>query len=727
VLQSFDAAVFRFINGTLSNSFFDWLMPILAGGDWFLPVVFALGGLWIWTGGKRALLCAVLLLIVVPIGDGWITNTLKKTIKRPRPCLTLNDVNLPMKQANPRPDDENQFHRQGCTDTGSMPSGHATNWFAATAVVWIFYRKAWRFMLPMACLVGFSRIYNGVHYPGDVLMAAIIGTGYGLALCIGVNEFWRRAVVPFFPRWCAALPSLLPRPARLPEPQAAIPTAEVHWLRLGLVLIIVVLIARLWHAGTDRTDLSADEAFRWLWSKQIDLSHWWQTPLSVWVQWLSNKIFGSHEFAVRFLPPICLAVASIAAQHLFLREVGARASFCLVLILQLTPLLTAGSSLVGSDALLVMFSALAMFTGWRAMRPEGTAKDWALYGLWLGLSCFTNPAALVLPFCWFLFFALWKPARLRLRDPKIRASAPVFILFAAPVLFSGALWNAFVNETSAADLGPTWQTRFDTPWEFFLLSAVLLNPVFLAGIIWAVAGLWKQEPQNPLPRFFLALGAPLILGSTLFFLPPQTRLNWIAMSVIPLAGLLVMFWAGKFGEKPRLVSIGLGLGLVFGIASTALLHESGVIKIFTGSRFSPGLDPLQRVRGWTSMGRFVRGEYARLANEGTPAFVIGDNAGTTSLLTFYMPQARTNLSRTPIVYRVQKPDSAMQAFTWPAYAGTRTGQNAIYVQDSTRPDTAPPEITKQFASVTNAGTILIHHRGRPLRFMRYFICRDLQP
>jgi len=42
-------------------------------------------------------------------------------------------------------------------------------------VALIYYRRSIRFMLPAACVVSFSRVYNGVHYPSDVLAGAIIG------------------------------------------------------------------------------------------------------------------------------------------------------------------------------------------------------------------------------------------------------------------------------------------------------------------------------------------------------------------------------------------------------------------------------------------------------------------------------------------------------------------------------------------------------------------------
>src|SRR5947199_7698549 len=95
-----------------------------------------------------------------------------------------------MRQENAR-DDDDEFRRSGCSNSGSMPSAHTTNWFAATMVAWIFYRRTLRFMLPLACLVAFSRIYNGVHYPSDVLAGMVIGAGYGAAIPLAVDALWK--------------------------------------------------------------------------------------------------------------------------------------------------------------------------------------------------------------------------------------------------------------------------------------------------------------------------------------------------------------------------------------------------------------------------------------------------------------------------------------------------------------------------------------------------------
>ena len=57
----------------------------------------------------------------------------------------------------------------------SFPSGHAAMAFAAATVL-SYYRPRWAaafFLLAVA--IGYSRVYNGVHYPLDVLGGAVLG------------------------------------------------------------------------------------------------------------------------------------------------------------------------------------------------------------------------------------------------------------------------------------------------------------------------------------------------------------------------------------------------------------------------------------------------------------------------------------------------------------------------------------------------------------------------
>ena len=123
-------------------------MPIMSGGDgvmrWFVPlaVVMVVGTLCF--GSARARLCALMIFLVVALGDPLVINTIKHLVERPRPCMVLPGV----------------VERLGCTTSGSMPSAHAANWCAMTMVLFLFYRRSLWFMLPLALTVSFSRVYN---------------------------------------------------------------------------------------------------------------------------------------------------------------------------------------------------------------------------------------------------------------------------------------------------------------------------------------------------------------------------------------------------------------------------------------------------------------------------------------------------------------------------------------------------------------------------------------
>lgn len=65
------------------------------------------------------------------------------------------------------------------SDKFSFPSGHtAAAFLLATLVLLVYGTAAW-VLLPWAVCVGASRIVLGVHFPGDIIAGAILGTSIG--------------------------------------------------------------------------------------------------------------------------------------------------------------------------------------------------------------------------------------------------------------------------------------------------------------------------------------------------------------------------------------------------------------------------------------------------------------------------------------------------------------------------------------------------------------------
>ena len=78
--------------------------------------------------------------------------------------------------------------------TASFPSGHSTVAFAcATALTLAVPRLALPFYV-LAALIAFSRVYVGVHYPGDVLAGALLGVAVGLGVAHAGRVLRRVAV-----------------------------------------------------------------------------------------------------------------------------------------------------------------------------------------------------------------------------------------------------------------------------------------------------------------------------------------------------------------------------------------------------------------------------------------------------------------------------------------------------------------------------------------------------
>ena len=64
----------------------------------------------------------------------------------------------------------------------SFPSGHSTIWFAGGTTTFLTLNKKYSFIfLILAIMMGFSRMYVGVHYPTDVLAGMIIGISSAIA------------------------------------------------------------------------------------------------------------------------------------------------------------------------------------------------------------------------------------------------------------------------------------------------------------------------------------------------------------------------------------------------------------------------------------------------------------------------------------------------------------------------------------------------------------------
>ena len=731
-LLSIDHALFHFINRTLSNPLFDWLMPILSGRGvpWLPAAVIGLIAV-VFFGSPRLKICGLFMLLVVAVGDGFILNVIKDTVARARPCVALTE----------------SISRLGCGGYRSFPSAHAGNWFAMATVAFLFYRRSAWFMFPLAAGVAFSRVYCGVHFPSDITAGAIFGAGYAIALLLGTQMLWNSAGKKLFPAWHERIPSLLNPQLSTLNSQPS--TRGSEWLHLGYIVILLSLIARWIYLRSGILDLSGDEAYQWTWSKHLALSYYSKPFGIALLQKFGTFIGGDTEFGVRFCSPLLAAILSVILLRFLARETTPRTAFLMLLVTLATPLLCVGSVLMTIDPPLVLCWMWATVAGWRAVQANGTTRDWLIVGLAIGLGFLCKYTAALQLVCWIIFFALLPAARTHLKKSGPWLALGVFALCMLPVLIWNSQhgWITLSHVAGNAQLGRHWEPTLKYFWEFLGAEAGLLNPIFFFAALWASSAFWKRRAEKPLWLFLACMGAPLFYGYWLYSLHSRVQPNWPAAAIPPLFCLGALFWH----ERARAAKIILLAGLLVGIPAVAVMHSTSLTKVFFGAKLPGDVDPAHRSRGWRETALAVEAERQQFDPN---AFILADDYGTTGLYSFYSPAARAAVgSPAPLVYCNLDGKPSNQFYFWDEYdyRAHRRGGNAIYVsqldyqklehgwiwkwlqhqplnyREISTPNPAPKFLTEQFTSVTNLGLREIKiDDGRIFHRVQIFGCYGLK-
>lgn len=173
IINNLDHELFLFLNG-LHVDWLDPVMTFISSEMGWIPFYAILLYLVFRKSGWRGLLFVVIgVVILITCSDQLSSHVFKPVFHRLRPChdpLIQDLVHLP---------------NGHCGGQYGFISSHACNTFALASFIALimnkFYKKIGLLMFIWAALVSYSRIYMGVHFPGDVLCGAAVGMilGFG--------------------------------------------------------------------------------------------------------------------------------------------------------------------------------------------------------------------------------------------------------------------------------------------------------------------------------------------------------------------------------------------------------------------------------------------------------------------------------------------------------------------------------------------------------------------
>lgn len=170
-LLSLDHALFKLINQSWSNGFFDQFFPYITDlhrtAYFKIIFLFLVFGIHTFKSGKKGILIGFMCLFSIGLSDWTGNHFFKKQIDRQRP-FEVSELQT--------------IQRSSAQPGSSFVSNHSANMFALASYNFYLVPMTGIILFPLAAIAAYSRVYNGVHFPLDVLGGALWGSLIGILI-----------------------------------------------------------------------------------------------------------------------------------------------------------------------------------------------------------------------------------------------------------------------------------------------------------------------------------------------------------------------------------------------------------------------------------------------------------------------------------------------------------------------------------------------------------------
>lgn len=511
-------------------------------------------------------------------------------------------------------------------------------------------------------------------------------------------------------------------------------------------LIPMLALLTVWRLALLPTvELCPDESLALVYAGHPAAWHAEMGPLVPWLVRLSTALFGATEFGVRVLAPMMAFAAGLCVWRMCRGMFGDTAAAWAVMLVQVLPAFNLAS--VSMTSAIAGMTAVAGFIV--AMRAAMLQA--ARWNRWWVISAVSLLAAMLADWRNGLAFFAAIAALGMSRRRRHHLVSPGFAVIGLGFVVAIAMfvtWNARLHwpllEIGEAE--PVWQV-WPNAWRWVLL----VSPVLLAGIGWALRQCWRERSQLPhdVPVLLVFAAAYAVLD---FGWGPRERWPHAGFPIWMLCGmaLLAHYNLGRMplsvGRKVTLRTV----AVLLAATQSMVLLRTDLVRVFGmnwhyQTQYHPGriyqelvrADPSSAMEGWTRTTSVLDAVIASTRrSDPQPWFIIAPNWPLAVQVNAYLPGDVALLQPTPDhprVYALLTQERNHPLALLPRYdarvAGVCpfAGQHALFITDSASSSAPPPEIRRAFASWEPVSVVRVMHGGHEVRTVKIFACHGYKP
>jgi len=362
--------------------------------------------------------------------------------------------------------------------------------------------------------------------------------------------------------------------------------------------VILVGALTLWRLYLSAAlQLHPDEAYYWLWSRNLDISYFDHPPMVAYFIWLTTLVSQS-ELWVRLSGTLVFLAASGLLWRLALQLFGSVAiAASSVILLNAYPLTTLGLMVTTPDVPVFLFWSLGVYLFWQTLQSQKVGL-WYLVGVCFGLALVSKYTAILMAPCFFLYLVLTDERRwLKTVHPYL-ALLLGFICF-LPVIY----WNSQHDWVSF-----TFQLRNGLNSETYSLAKVgeyvggqmlLTNPIaWVMGMGVALVGIFRKDKRI---LFVVCTAMPVIVFFGVSSLKKAAGANWPAFAYFSFS-ILVSYYCFHRVSRLRRVLWSVAVLTSLSLSMAITLHAR--FQWLPLESFSKGLatvDATNSFYGWKEL------------------------------------------------------------------------------------------------------------------------------